>query len=323
MRIQDKVYGEMEVTEPLLIELIHSKPVQRMKGIMQGGACFYVDPAHDGSRYEHCVGVMLLLQKFGASLEEQAAGLLHDVGHTAFSHVIDVVFREYNHNYDDAHLEQVIRESEIPKTLSQHNINWKRMAEKHHYSLLEQPSPALCGDRIDYTLRDSIRRTDGKQIKYWIDNLVTHNNAFAFRDVKSAHSFALHYIHMDQTYWTEPQKEASFQILAAAIREALEKKILSEKDLYLTDMQVMQKLKQAPNEKIQQCLKMLTPNLRVAVNPTTYDYMAYPKRRWVDPPVLTNGTTSPLSQLEPAIIPLLNQQKNKNNQATPIQILSY
>ena len=35
---------------------------------------------------------MLLIKKLGGSVEEQIAGLLHDVSHTAFSHVIDYVF---------------------------------------------------------------------------------------------------------------------------------------------------------------------------------------------------------------------------------------
>jgi HD superfamily phosphohydrolase len=34
---------------------------------------------------------MLLVRRLGASLEEQIAALLHDVSHTAFSHVIDSV----------------------------------------------------------------------------------------------------------------------------------------------------------------------------------------------------------------------------------------
>jgi len=50
------------------------------------------------TRFDHSVGVMLLIRKLGAGsspasalLKEQVAALLHDVSHTAFSHVIDYV----------------------------------------------------------------------------------------------------------------------------------------------------------------------------------------------------------------------------------------
>ena len=45
-----------------------------------------------------------LLKKFGASTEEQIAGLIHDVSHSAFSHCIDYVLdegSEKTHNHQD------------------------------------------------------------------------------------------------------------------------------------------------------------------------------------------------------------------------------
>ncbi len=37
---------------------------------------------------------MMLVNRLGGSLEEQIAALLHDVSHTAFSHVIDYVLEQ-------------------------------------------------------------------------------------------------------------------------------------------------------------------------------------------------------------------------------------
>lgn len=37
MIVQDIIYGSFEINEPVLIELINSKPIQRLKGIAQYG----------------------------------------------------------------------------------------------------------------------------------------------------------------------------------------------------------------------------------------------------------------------------------------------
>lgn len=100
MKINDRLYGEADL-EPVLTDLIHSKAVQRLNGIHQGGACFLVNPAWNISRCEHSIGVMLLIRRLGGSLEEQIAGLLHDVSHTAFSHVADDVFNMENEDYHE------------------------------------------------------------------------------------------------------------------------------------------------------------------------------------------------------------------------------
>ena len=72
MRVVDPVYGAVEVDEPVLCELLESPPLRRIRGVHQAGATIYIEPALRGlSRYEHCLGVMLLLRRFGASLGEQ------------------------------------------------------------------------------------------------------------------------------------------------------------------------------------------------------------------------------------------------------------
>lgn len=64
MHYTDKIYGEFEITEPVLLELINSPTLQRLKGIDPAG---YFDPFYPGkkrTRFEHSVGVCLLLRMF-------------------------------------------------------------------------------------------------------------------------------------------------------------------------------------------------------------------------------------------------------------------
>ena len=162
--INHKIYGRFIITEPVLIKLIKSPILKRLKGIGQNGAYdfHHTSPGHF-SRYEHSIGVMLLLRKFDASLEEQIAGLLHDVSHTAFSHVADFVFNsQITADYQDKKMTQAFEIQGINKFLREYKINPKRILNRKNFSLLEQELPNLCADRIDYTLQEPTLKKNKK-----------------------------------------------------------------------------------------------------------------------------------------------------------------
>ena len=156
IKINHKIYGNYTITEPVLIELINSKSLQRLKEICNGGAWFFhYTYKKQFTRYDHSIGVMLLLRKFNATLEEQIAGLLHDISHTAFSHVADFVFgRLQEHDYQDSKLEKAFQVQGINKILRKHKINPKFILNEKNFSLLERNLPTLCADRLDYTFQD-------------------------------------------------------------------------------------------------------------------------------------------------------------------------
>ncbi len=109
MLYKDKIYGQTEISEPVVLELINSPSMQRLKGVSQHGHFEPYFPNTAFSRFEHSLGVFILLKKFGAGLPEQIAGLLRDVSHTAFSHVADYVFSDGSgekQNFQDDELER-------------------------------------------------------------------------------------------------------------------------------------------------------------------------------------------------------------------------
>ncbi len=118
MIISDSVYGKIKIESPVLLELIKSEPIQRLKGISQFGIPEEFYYLKNFSRYEHSIGVMILLKKLGADEKEQIAGLLHDVSHTAFSHVIDwVVGDGLTEDYQDKQHKKFIQSSSLTKIL--------------------------------------------------------------------------------------------------------------------------------------------------------------------------------------------------------------
>lgn len=81
--------------------LVNTRHVQRLRNIQQLGLVDNVYPGANHTRFEHSIGTMHMASVIGRSLElEQedirrirVAGLLHDVGHPAFSHVVEGVLK--------------------------------------------------------------------------------------------------------------------------------------------------------------------------------------------------------------------------------------
>src|SRR3954462_4493946 len=92
MRWNDRVYGDVSIDHPAILALIACPTFQRLRGIRQAGPSACAFPFKTVTRFEHSLGVHLLLRRLRADGREQVAGLLHDISHTAFSHAVDFVF---------------------------------------------------------------------------------------------------------------------------------------------------------------------------------------------------------------------------------------
>lgn len=81
---------------------------------------------------------MLLVRLMRGSVEEQVACLLHDVSHTAFSHVVDRVLENGSDDYHERFFGQIVAESEIPSMLERHGIELTRILKPKSWPILEQ-----------------------------------------------------------------------------------------------------------------------------------------------------------------------------------------
>lgn len=195
MIILDVIYGEFKV-DKVLEELILSKPVQRLKGVHQAGASYLMNEKWNVTRFDHSVGAMLLIKKLGGSVEEQIAGLLHDVSHTAFSHVIDYVFDNENESYHEEIFSSVVKNSEIPAILSKHGYNYEDiLLDDSKWTLLEKSAPELCADRVDYTLRDMY--TYGyislEEVHSFLEDLIEVDGKMVLQNIEIAEWFTKTY----------------------------------------------------------------------------------------------------------------------------------
>lgn len=321
MLIKDRVYGQINIAEPVLLELIDSQPLQRLKGIKQSLSNQTV------SRYEHSLGVMILLNILKAPLEEQIAGLLHDVPHTAFSHVIDYVFAtaDHSHEFHEKFHEQMIKNSDIPKILAKYNYDVNKILDEDNFPLLERKLPNLCADRIDYSLRDRLAlRGDTSHLKDYLKNFIVKDKEIIIADKNVAKNFADDYLQMDYEHWSSPKEIALYKILANAIKLALERKIISQEDLFSDDDFVYQKLRSSHDQEILQYLDKINPRLKVVSDKNNYDFYARNKLRFIDPKFLdASGQIKIVSQAFPDFKQILAKHQEWVEDGQYIKIEAY
>ncbi len=160
--IKDAVHDHIEI-EPPLIDLIDTPEMQRLRHIRQLGTAYLVYPSANHTRFEHSLGVYHLAKRALDSLgiegtqrnEVLAASLLHDIGHSPFSHNIEVVIEEYTgKRHDD--VEDIIQ-GEIADFLEENDLSPGKVIEliKGDGKLGQLVSGVLDVDRMDYLVRDA------------------------------------------------------------------------------------------------------------------------------------------------------------------------
>lgn len=305
MIYKDSVYGSTHIEDKVLIDLMRTKAMKRLKSINQGGPLILIKTNHEFAmykvtRFDHSLGVCLLLKRFNASLEEQIAGLLHDISHMVFSHATDFIFnRGVQQDYHEKFYEKMILNSDIPAVLKKHDINIDRILDIENYTLLEKELPDLCADRIDYFLRDMIIYDDIIKKRYYdiLDALTVFNGEFIFKEKEMARLFAEKYIEVNKRFYCNAFQAALYSLMSETLRIAIEKNIITESDLFTTDSEVIKKLKISKDQDILRMLGTIS-HLNVVEDEKNYDYFLKSKVRCTDPKFMTDGKIVRLSEVD-------------------------
>jgi putative nucleotidyltransferase with HDIG domain len=161
--IRDPIHGTIQVDE-LELALIDTPQFQRLRHIKQNGLCYLIYPAMNSTRFEHSLGVMHLAGQLADHLELEdddrktlkVAGLLHDIGHCAFSHTSDDILVKIGHSHEENGI-NIISKTEISDTLGKHGINPKEISEliNGRGEFGKIISSEIDIDKMDYLIRDS------------------------------------------------------------------------------------------------------------------------------------------------------------------------
>ncbi len=198
---RDPIHGFIVVNEYEL-EIISSPVYQRLRNIKQLSLGHYVYHGSEHSRFGHTLGAMHLAglafdsmekntKKLGETFtatnnDRQAlriAALLHDIGHTPFSHSLESLLDEKHESYSTAlvehHFSKIIKKAGIDPQVISNLILGDPYPEKSYLSNII--SGQLDVDRLDYLLRDSYYTgvSYGKfDLHRIIDQLATVNGKF-------------------------------------------------------------------------------------------------------------------------------------------------
>jgi len=322
MKIKDLLWGEFEIKEPVLVELIENLSIQRLKGVNQMGAPDKWFGREGFSRYDHSIGTMLFLRRHGATLEDQIAGLIHDIPHTTFSHLIDWIYGDAKkENFqDENHVKYINEKTNLLEIVRKHNLPEDCVLYPEKYSLLEKQSPDICADRLDYSLREIRLNYPLEIAEFLTHSLVRVGDKFVFSGPDSAYAFYCGYNALQSDSWASPHTLGVYHLLSTALKTAVDDKILEFDDFYTTDEEVIQKLRTSPNSKVQLILETLDNGFDAEYNDES-PLKLHKKFRYVNPPYLDGREIKTVSDMpEVEYEKWLSEEKKKYQNGIGISI---
>jgi hypothetical protein len=162
--IRDAIHGDI-CLDRSAVAVLDSPQMQRLRFVRQLGTTYLTFPSAHHSRFEHSLGTYFLTKEICQRIIEDEedlrhvilAGLLHDVGHSAFSHVSEPVVRRITgKSHEEIGIDKV-RNGPLAEILEKQGYSVKKtcdlLAEKNRLGAVVWGD--LGTDRIDYLLRDS------------------------------------------------------------------------------------------------------------------------------------------------------------------------
>ncbi|CAH0003261.1 unnamed protein product [Clonostachys byssicola] len=256
--IRDEIHGDFTVTEPVLIELLHSPCLRRLVGVLQHGLSGFLAFTPPITRFEHSVGAFLIVRRAGAKLDEQIAALLHDVSHTVLSHVMDwASLTKPGESFHEVHKDRYIESTPLPDILTRHGFADLKPLQEELYPLVEMPSPHLCADRLDYGIRDTIafgylKLEEGRRILASIQahpNATSPDRLLVASDQDLALALCRAYLAADRDVWSNPGHVEITRAIGDVIGKAVHSGRLLEEQMWtLSDNEFWEALREATDD---------------------------------------------------------------------------
>jgi HD superfamily phosphohydrolase len=174
---RDPVHDYIHIQQQVIMDLINTKEMQRLRRIKQMGTASYTFHGAEHSRFSHSLGVYEIARKIcdkfvrnyaiedggvwddSERLVVLCAALLHDIGHGPFSHTFESIF---NTNHEEITQQIILSENtevnHVLRSVSEDFPNKVASVINKTYpnpQVVQLISSQIDADRMDYLLRDS------------------------------------------------------------------------------------------------------------------------------------------------------------------------
>lgn len=297
---------------PIFIEeLINTPEFKRLSNVGMNCGCEYTSfpifsNGKNYTRYNHSIGVALIIWHFTKDIKQSIAGLLHDISSPAFAHVIDFLNGDHEtQESTEEKTEEIIENSpEIQTILKKYNLTTEDVKDYHMYPIADNDSPLLSADRLEYTLGNAyyygFKSMD--EIKDIYNDLIVSKNEFgqdeiSFSTLDKAIEFTSVSLENSKVYTCNVDR-FSMQYLADLLKLAVDKNVISLDDLYTIEEKVIMKLQQDAELKSKwndfvNMSQIFTSNEK----PENGYWVNIPaKKRYINPFIVNNGRVTNLCE---------------------------
>jgi len=259
------------------------------------------------SRFDHSLGVALIIWHFTHHKEATLAGLLHDVSTPVFSHAIDFKNKDYlnQESTEKDNAQMILDDKALLELLKKDHIEVNAILHYDKYPVADLKTPAICADRLEYMFSTGYFLTDSFNldlIQRCYENLsIQENGELGFTNQKIAEEFFHACLEVTKLF-LEPYDKMTLQLLANLVELALKEKLIQPQDIYLkSEQDMIEVLENSTSKDIQTFYSLLTKQKQITTQKTPLDN-AYclkidVKRRYIDP--LVNNVR--LSSIHPNI----------------------
>ena len=244
-----------EAVPSILSACMEAPCMRRLKGVGMNCGCEYTSfPRFAGllpySRFDHSVGVGLIVWHFTHDPKQAVAGLLHDVASPVFAHVVDFLRGDYlvQESTEEGTEAIIAQDKTLARVLTEYGLTVDDVSDYHRYPIADNDSPRLSSDRLEYTLGNLInyRIRTPEQVKAYYDDLVVSVNEagedeLAFSTASLAADFTTASLACSGIYVSDEDRYA-MQMLSELLRFALDRGVLTDADLMTAEPAVIGKL---------------------------------------------------------------------------------
>lgn len=260
---------EKEIPE-FLIDYLEIKEMKRLKGIGLFCGCDYTrlfNCRFFYSRFDHSLGVALIIWHFTHDKKQTLAGLLHDVSSPVFSHVVDFLNNDHlaQESTEKSNQEILSNAQELLALLQRDQINLEDVIDYKKYPVADNEKPQLSADRLEYMLATGYilgQHLTLEEIKTIYQDLILlkdelGHDEIGFQTVKTAELFTQNACNAAKFYLSNEDKLA-LQLLADIMKKMMQDHLVTMEDFYqLTEAEMIGLILQSPYQSIYQCFQEL------------------------------------------------------------------